>query len=518
VIDTSDPAESRVLGFIPTGWFPSALAVSLDGRRLYVGVGKGVSGAANSPGVWPNREKEPGPSTPYDYVGRTLEGSVFAIDLPDEEQLKAYTRQVRANVPRPVEDFPDQGLAERIQKDAFGRIKHVLYIIRENRTYDQVLGDIGKGNSDSTLTLFGESVTPNAHKVARDGVLLDNLYVSGEVSENGHQWCNAAYATEFTSKAWVQSYSGRPEPKGTEDEPGADERLTASPAGYLWDSCARHHVTYRTYGEFASFRSTPGQAPVFSGAKGLEGHLSAGWTKLTEELQKEYEKKDIKLRDLEKGRDPAFAEVFIAELRAAEKTGDWPQFMVMSLGEDHTAGLTPGYHTPIAAVASNDQALGKIVDAISHSRFWPETAIFVIEDDAQNGPDHVDARRTVGLVISPYVKRGFVDSTLYTTASMVRTMELILGLPPMTQFDGHATPMYNVFTTEPDLAAYDNLRARVDLAATNPDKGPGAEASLQLDFSDYDRANPDELNRILWTALKPGVPLPAPVRSAALAR
>jgi hypothetical protein len=192
--------------------------------------------------------------------------------------------------------------------------------------------------------------------------------------------------------------------------------------------------------------------------------------------------------------------------------------MVMSLGEDHTHGLTPGTFTPIAEVASNDQALGNIVQAVSRSKFWKETAIFVIEDDAQNGPDHVDAHRTVGLVISPWVKRGIVDSTMYTTSSYVRTMELILGLPPMTQFDSAATPLYSSFSTGPVFDPIDALGPQVDLLSRNPATGAGARASLQLDFSDYDRADPDELNRILWAALKPGEPMPAPVRSLPLRR
>jgi hypothetical protein len=207
---------------------------------------------------------------------------------------------------------------------------------------------------------------------------------------------------------------------------------------------------------------------------------------------------------------------WIADLHAAESGGNLPQFMIMSLGEDHTQGLSANAYAPTAHVAANDVAVGKIVEAVSRSKFWAETAIFIIEDDAQNGPDHVDAHRTVGLVISPWVKRKTLDSTMYTTASMVRTMEMILKLPPMTQFDELATPMYNAFTAEPDLSAIAALPAEVDLEARNPKAGPGAAASRKLDFSDFDRADPDELNRILWEALKPGKEMPAPVRSAML--
>ena len=215
-------------------------------------------------------------------------------------------------------------------------------------------------------------------------------------------------------------------------------------------------------------------------------------------------------------RDHLRVDVFIRELHQAEESGEWPQFMIMSLGEDHTQGLLGDAYTPVAHVAANDLGMAKIVEAVSRSKFWPETAIFIIEDDAQNGPDHVDAHRTVGLVISPWVKRGALDSTMYTTASMVRTMEMILKLPPMTQFDEHATPMYNSFTRDADNAVVAALPVEVDLEARNPKGGEADLASRRLDFSDYDRADPDELNRILWEALKPGQQMPAPVRSAML--
>ncbi len=391
--------------------------------------------------------------------------------------------------------YVDSAMSARIQRDVFPKIRHILYIIRENRTYDQVFGDLGVGNGDPKLVLFGRQVTPNAHALARRTVTLDNLYCDGEVSEDGHQWSNAAYATDFTEKAWTNSYSSRA-------EPDADERLVSSPAGYIWDACSRKHLSVRTYGEMASFVASPDSEPQVKAVGSLAGHVSLEWMK-------------VKSKG---GRDTEKAAVFIKELEAAEKTGDWPSFMVMSLGEDHTHGLTPGAFTPIAEVASNDQALGNIVQAVSRSKFWKETAIFVIEDDAQNGPDHVDAHRTVGLVISPWVKRGVVDSTMYTTSSYVRTMELILGLPPMTQFDSAATPLYFSFTSEPAFDPIDAIGPQVDLLSRNAATGAGARASLQLDFSDYDRADPDELNRILWAALKPGEPMPAPVRSLRVRR
>jgi hypothetical protein len=438
-------------------------------------------------------------------VGDTLSGYVSVVPIPDDTQLNGFTNLVRANFPNPQPAREEASMAEEIRKQVFPHIRHILYIIRENRTYDQVLGDLGRGNGDPALTLFGESVTPNAHQIGREWALLDNLFVNGEVSENGHQWSDAAYATQFTSQAWLQSYSGRSEPKATESELGADERLRSSPAGYLWDNCARHGLTFRTYGEFAYFHSGPDEGPRFV-AKGLAGHASLEWLKLA----------SAGWTNVDKGRDPELADVFIRDLQKAEATGDLPRFMVMSLGEDHTHALRPGHYTPSSMVASNDQALGKIVEAVSHSRFWPETAIFVIEDDAQDGPDHVDCRRTVGFAISPYVRRGVVDSTAYTTASMIHTMELILGLPPMTQFDRGALPMYRAFTGKPNFTPYKNIPPKISLYAKNPMTGPGARASLKLDFSAFDRADPDEMNRILWEAFKPGSSLPAPARSASV--
>jgi len=494
VIDIGNVRESNILGFIPTGWYPTAIAVSPDGRKILVGTGKGgMRLRGNFPAITDYKSSSPDPKKSYDYVGSQLEGEFSIIDAPDSSQLTAYTAQVRNNFPNPASQV-DQAHADRVKKEVFPKIKHVLYIIRENRTYDQVLGDLGKGNGDPNLTLFGEEVTPNMHKMVRETVILDNLYCNGEVSQDGHQWSNAAFATDFTQKAWVNSYSRRGQPE-------ADERLTASPAGYLWDNCRKHGKTYRSYGEFASFRSSPDTEPVFAGASGLRENASVEWMKLKMGLGRQ--------------RDTILAEVFIKELQQAEAKGEWWNFMVMSLGEDHTDGLTPGRFTPIACVASNDLALGMIVEAVSKSKFWPETAIFVIEDDAQNGPDHVDARRTVGLIYSPYVKQGgIVDSTMYTTVSYVRTMGLILGLPPMTQYDQLATPLYHVFTTTPTLTPYMREKARVDVLAKNASTGEGARRSARLDFSDYDLIDFDELNDILWKALKGNQPMPAPVRSA----
>jgi len=516
VVDVSSPEESRVLGFIPTGWYPTAIAVSPDGKKLFVGDGKGVGTGPSYPlrggGMILDIYNKPGQSygprhdkpVTFDYISSLVGGDVSVIDMPDRAQLARYTAQVLAGCP-----YRDALLTQTADRPAHtiiptivgqkSPIKHVLYIIKENRTYDQVFGDLGIGDGDPSLTLFGRTVTPNHHALARDFVTLDNLYCNGEVSEDGHQWCNAAFCTDWTEKVYPGNYAS----PSRGDAPG-DDAVSGSTGGYLWDDCARHGLTYRTYGEFSNFVSNKETAPVATSTQpALQGHVSLAWELASRQG---------------KGRDFQHVDAFLDELHSGEKTGQWPNYMVMSLGEDHTVGLTPNRPTPWAAVASNDLGLGRIVDAVSNSKFWPSTAIFVIEDDAQAGPDHVDAHRTVGLVISPYTKRRALDHTFYTTASFVRTMELLLGLPPMTQYDAGATPLFASFTDRPDFAPYTVLSQRTDLMAVNPKRGPGAVASARLDFSHYDNCDPDTLNRLLWHAVKGRAAYPGPVYAARLAR
>jgi YVTN family beta-propeller protein len=292
VIDISNRKESRVLGFIPTGWYPTALAVSRDGAQIYVGTGKGLGFRNNYPALTNDKQRVPNPKTPYDYIGDVLTGNVSIVDVPNAPQLAAYTRQAIANVPIPAA-YVDAAQAARIRRDVFPKIHHILYIIRENRTYDQVFGDLGVGNGDPHLAIFGRQVTPNAHALARRLVTLDNLYCDGEVSEDGHQWSDAAYATDFTEKGWPSNYSER-------TEPDADERLVSSPAGYIWDACARKHLTFRTYGEMASFVSSRSSEPQVKATGSLEGHVSMAWMRVKEK----------------NGRDTEKAAAFLAELRA----------------------------------------------------------------------------------------------------------------------------------------------------------------------------------------------------------
>jgi YVTN family beta-propeller protein len=479
---------SLVNGFIPVGWYPTAVAVSPDNQTLFVANGKGLASRANYPARG-ERPLKPFGSVAFDAIGRTFEGSISAIARPDTAQMAAYTAQVRRNSPYTPESLRRAPLpSESVIPARVGDpcpIKYVLYIIKENRTYDQLLGDLrdaaGRplGNGDPDLAIFGETVTPNHHQLARDYVLLDNLYSNSEVSVDGHSWCDAAIATDFNQRSWIVSYSGHGRLPGNEE-------MENPASGYLWDLCRRHGVSFRNYGEGAQ------RVPSVH-----RGRWAASW---------------------QEARDMELVDYWIEDLRAAEKTGELPRFTIMSLGEDHTYGTRVGSFSPNACVGSNDVGLGKIVAAATRSRFWKEMAIFVIEDDTQNGPDHVDAHRTVGFVISPYAKRGYVDSTLYTTASMIRTMELILGLPPLTQYDAAATPMFACFQREPVLTPYGVRQPQCDLQERNTTKSAFWEESSRMDFSEYDRAPEDELNRILWRVARGDAPYPVPIHRAVFTR
>lgn len=506
VVEIEAAERSAVLGFIPTGWYPTALAVSRDGRTLLVGNGRGNATSANpilkQPGDAEERKTAAGGRTlPYPYIGNTMAGSLSLIPLPDETKLAEYTRQVFRNCPYSDDLLSNAPSAEptaiptRVGDPS--PIKHVIYIIKENRTYDQVFGDMPVGNGDKSLVMFGADVTPNHHKLAAEFVLLDNLYCDGQVSRDGHPWSTQAYNTDYTARDWTLTYSGR---EGIDDD---DElNLANAPSGYIWDNCARAGLSFRSYGEYGKrISQADGSVRMDAGVPGLVGHVSPRYG-IPREPGKPH-------------RDTDNVEIFLEEFREFEQNDNLPNFMVMSLGEDHTRGTRPGEATPAACVGSNDLALGRLVDAVSRSKYWPKLAIFVIEDDAQNGPDHVDARRTVGLVISPFVKRRSLDSTQYTTCSMLRTIELILGLPPLSQFDAAATPMFASFTAQPDLAPYEHESARIDLEARNEATAYGAERSLKMDFSEYDRIDDFELNEILWYAVKgPQAPQPAVVRRA----
>jgi YVTN family beta-propeller protein len=502
MIDVAEPDKSQVKGFIPTGWYPTAVAAAPDGKTLLVGVGKGNQTKANPLYKDPPKPEEAATRRlPYPYIGTTLSGALSIVPVPDGKQLVAYTAQVYRNCPYSEKLLVNVPHAEKTAIPTKvgdpSPIKHVLYIIKENRTYDQVFGDMKKGNGDPSLVMFGEQVTPNHHKLAEEFVLLDNLYCNGQVSRDGHPWSTMAYNTDYIARDWHLTYSHR---LGVNDDDEAN--LAKAPSGYLWDACQRNGLSYRSYGEYGRRVSEPdGNVRMEGGVPGLIGHMCPDYGIARVKGQRQ--------------RDTDNVEIFLREFREFEKKSNLPRFMVMSLGEDHTTGTTPGTYTPQACVASNDLALGRLVEAVSQSKYWPQLAIFVIEDDAQNGPDHVDAHRTVGMVISPYTKRHYLDSTQYSTVAMIRTMELILGLPPLSQYDAAARPMFASFTDKPNLASYVHVPARIDLNAINPKTAYGAERSARMDFSDYDRVDDFELNEILWRAIKgKNAPTPPAVRRA----
>jgi YVTN family beta-propeller protein len=499
VVDVSRPGESRFQGFVPTGWYPTAVGFDPSGRNLLVLSGKGLSSTANPRGPQPNTVK---PDTQY--IAALLNGALSIVPRPDADELARMTARVyqlsawnegRSETPpgRP-EGSP---IPDRV--GGASPIKHVFYLIRENRTYDQVLGDLPRGNGDPNLTLFGEDVTPNAHALASEFVLFDSFYVDAEVSMDGHAYSTAAYATDAVEKLWPTLYGNR---GGLYLSEGGPERrnnygnLAAPARGYIWDFASRASVSVRSYGEFASWETRGG--PVRANVPGLEGKVHPSYPPFDLDIL-----------------DGARVDVWLEEFRRFEKEGGLPSLSIIRLGNDHTEGTRPGARTPRAFVAENDLALGRVVEAISHSRFWPQSAIFVLEDDAQNGPDHVDAHRSVLLVASPWTRRGAVDSTLYTTSAVLRTMELILGLPPMSQYDAAATPLFAAFAEAPDEAPFQARPARVPLDERNPDDAPGAEASLRMRLDEADLAPERELNEVIWKSVRGrDSVMPPPVRAA----
>ncbi len=482
VIEVEDRGKSKPLGFLPTGWYPTFVTVVPDGKRVIVASSKGN-------GTGPNRVKRPidpiAPAVSFQHMGNQMNGLVSFIDTPNARKLAEMTKQVYDNALYRDAQLEESGApGTTVIPSKVGQaspIEHVLFIMKENRTYDQVFGDLKQGNGDPSLTLFGRDVTPNQHALAEQFVLLDNLYCSGEVSQDGQPWTTSAYATDFTQRAWTLSYSrhGRVNVGG-----GIQEQATP----YIWELAVQKALKVKTFG-MGNRRGVAGVRSTRFEQRAADGSLRA--------------------RDYER------ADRFVEEFEELDREGKVPNFMMMSLGENHTSGTAPGAYTPKAQVASNDVAVGKIVQAITKSKVWGKFAIFIIEDDAQNGPDHVDSHRTVGLVISPYVKRKVVDSSMYSTVSMLRTIELLLGLPPMTQHDAAAPPMVNSFMAKPDLSGFTAIGARTDLMTKNPPQGYGAVLSAKMDFSEYDRIDEDALNRILWHSIKgENVAYPAPTRRA----
>jgi DNA-binding beta-propeller fold protein YncE len=564
---TKDAAKKGMAepdGFFPTEWMPMDLAFipSATGGKLYVATAKGK-------GTGPNNRPQPvkGESTPSwlhnptTYIGTLLYGSLATLDAAEiEKNLPQWTSVVmESNRMKAAEEKIAFAGAEQ------SRIKHVIYIIKENRTYDQVFGDLKKdgkpvGNGDPSLTMYGESVTPNLHKLALQFGVLDNFYDSGEVSGDGHVWSNAAIGTDYLEKNWQQSYRGSQRPYDFEgvvaeglplwqNIPDVNEPAS----GYLWGDLATHGKTYYHFGEFIATifcdevkAANPQQGPVLAGPACARKAIAPGealpetwgggvnkwpWpipliatnTATKPELIGHFaeEAPDFNL----KVPDQLRVEIFLRHLKgwvADKEQGKdtMPNFVMLRLGNDHTAGTRPGGPTPKSSVADNDLAVGRAVEAISHSPFWDDTAFFVLEDDAQNGADHVDAHRSLALVISKYAPHTadgapFVDSRFYSTVSVVRTMETLLGLPPMNNNDALCSLISTLFTGPGDQSPYAADVSNRDnglIYTANAKNAPGANESSKMDFRHADHADPQKLNVILWKDAMGGKPVPAMIK------
>jgi DNA-binding beta-propeller fold protein YncE len=490
VFDVSAPGKSFSKGFIPTGWYPTA--VKAVGKKIFVANGKGFSSFPNPKGPNPvgAAYQKGDTNVKEQYIARLMKGSMSIISRPKEEELKQYSKQTYQNTPytKEREQLAEGEAGNPIPQKtgAPSPIKYVFYIVKENRTYDQVLGDMTEGNGDPALCLFPEKITPNQHALAREFVLLDNFYVAAEVSADGHNWSMGGYANDFVEKTWIQSYGGR----GGEYVYEGQAPIAWPKGGFIWDYCKRAGVSYRTYGEFAD--------DYKANYATLEGHFCPYFTSW-----------DTEVRDTMRVRQ------WRQEFDSMVTTGSLPRFNSLRLINDHTDGLHKGSHTPFAHVADNDLAVGLFIEHLSKSKVWKESAVFILEDDAQNGADHVDAHRSIAFVASPYCKRNFVDHTLYTTNSMLRTMELILGLPPMSQQDAAATPMWRCFTPQANLKPFQHRPPGINLDDRNAGNTPLSRQFDYFDLTKEDKVPDLEFNRLLWKAIKgEDSEMPAPRRGA----
>ena len=539
--------------FIPTDWYPVAIAV--HGDDLLIATAKGQGARANK-----DMGKSPYELKHHDhpYIPTLIRGSIARLNIPDTlQKLPQYTQMVEK------ENLFQSDPGTITFANGRNPIKHVIYVMKENRTFDQILGDLGVGDGDPSLTMYGADITPNEHKLAQQFGVLDNFYDSGEVSGDGHVWSTAAITSDYNEKTWPIAYRGK---ERTYDFQGqvADEfpidhnqsDIDDPATGFLWDNLARNHVSFRVYGEFVNAiwcnerrkawspkegtpsgqetrcpRTTvkqggalppnvgdhnggpspyPWAIPLFNGVKPTKAVLRDHFDPLYPDFNTDYP---------DQLRADEFLNEFNAYVRAKQanegKQFELPSFVLLYLPDDHTGGTRPGYPRPAANVADNDLALGRVVDAVSHSPYWDDTAIFVLEDDAQDGADHVDAHRSIALVISKYAPgsaaQPYVEHHFYTTVNMIHTMETLLGLPPMNQNDAYAPVMSGLFTGKGDQPPYKadsrNLKNGL-IYETNRSTAPGAKISSKMDFSHADAADAATLNRVLWQDQKGTTPLP----------
>lgn len=496
VFDISAKGKSKSKGFIPVGWYPTSIKVI--GGKLFVANGKGYSSLANPFGPNPYNPRiklgfQKGDSSQpmeVQYIGGLLKGTLSIIKEPSEKQMAVYSRAVYKNTPytklKETEVEGEAGNPIPSKLGAVSPIKYVFYIIKENRTYDQVLGDVKEGNGDSSLCLFGEKITPNLHAIAKEFVLLDNFYCDGEVSADGHNWSMGAYATDYLEKTWVSSYGGR----GGDYDAEGNRAIANNKNGFIWEQAKRAGVSYRTYGEFADDYKP--NIPV------LKDHFCTYFTSWDQRV-----------------RDTTRVGQWKNDFDSLLAINAVPQLNTLRIINDHTEGLSKGRPTPFAHVADNDLAIGMFIEYLSNSKIWKESAVFIVEDDAQDGPDHVDAHRTTAFVAGGFVKRGFVDHTMYSTSSMLKTIELILGMPPMSQFDAGATPMWRSFSKEANLIPFKSRPALIDLNEKNLTESVWQKKSELFDFTKEDRIQDREFTEVIWKAVK-GIDaiVPAPKRAA----
>ena len=518
------PDRSLLKGLIPVGWFPGAVAFDTRRNAIYV---------ANIKGLGPGRPRASNGRPEFN--SHQYHGTLSLVPVPSVRALAAHTAVALNNLRYPLlkqavlPPRPDQTPRPVPQRTGEPSVfKHVVYILKENRTYDQVLGDEPRGNGDPNLCIFGERISPNQHRLVRDFVLLDNTYCSGILSADGHQWTGTAITTDYMERSFAGFPRSYPDGMGDNEV----DALAYSPAGFIWDNALAHGLTVRSYGEFAITRKA-WKDPQRKGKL----HFLDHWREFTEGTDTIRIRSEPAIETLRGHMDTDTvgwdmdvpdvwrAAQFLKELKAFEETGKLPNLVIICLPNDHTSGTKAGSPTPAAQVADNDLAFGTIVEAISRSRFGKDTCIFAIEDDPQDGWDHVSGYRTTAYVISPYTRRGAVVSTQYNQTSVLRTIELILGLPPMNQMDATATPMFDCFTDTPNFTPFTALANNVPLDQMNPEPKKIADpllrqqalASARLPLERIDACPEDLLNRILWHAMKgPAASYPAwAVRAAA---
>lgn len=516
VLDLRIGEEPKWDSLIPVGAYPTALLYSSGAQMLYIADGRNLVTGPTSPRevppssqggvinpVDPRRGPVPSGSPAQthktdsgartDYIGYLLGGGIEALADADLEELsrggRTLIQQVYGAAPQDLSAH-DRELIRHFsaRSNTHPPIRHVIYVIKENRTYDQVLGDMVEGNGAPDLVLFGESVTPNHHALAREFVLYDNFYVDGDVSADGHVWSTAASSTDYVNKLWPSIYAHRLKydfvGADYDGDDNHDHPIAIPKSGSIWDLAQKKGISYRDYGEWCiDDDDHPGSTRAY--LRGLKDHFDPKY-----------------VDDIGVVTDVKRLEEWEREFRGFEKGGDLPQLTVMHLPNDHTRGTKPKSFTPRAMVADNDLALGRLVDIVSHSRFWPETAIFVLEDDAQDGPDHVDAHRSPLLIASPYVRHGAIEHARFSTTSVLKTIEQILGLPSLTYFDDRAPSLLVDFQPQPALEGYQARPARIPRDEVNSPDAPGANESAHWDFSRPDQAPEQDLNRVIWKSVK----------------